>query len=224
MIEKLKKCDLFCALSSSQIEKFLSCCDAKTKNYKKDHIIFYINDIPQKLYILIEGKVNICNDDYNGKRKVIANISNPGDLFGEVFLFLNKNSYDNYTVTTENSTILEIPKNYLYSSCSNTCDFHSQIISNMMSIFARKAYYLNQKLNILSSSSLRQKICKLFLLNCSDDGIVKLNMNREDLADFLSVARPSLSRELMKMKKENIIKLEKKSIYINDFKKIKEYL
>ena len=41
-------------------------------------------------------------------------------------------------------------------------------------------------------------------------------MNREQLADFLGVARPSLSRELMKMQKDGLIEVGRKSIRICD--------
>ena len=41
-------------------------------------------------------------------------------------------------------------------------------------------------------------------------------MKREQLADFLGVARPSLSRELMKMQGDGLIAVEKKYIIIKD--------
>ena len=44
-----------------------------------------------------------------------------------------------------------------------------------------------------------------------------LSMNREELADFMNTARPSLSRELMKMQEDGIIKIEKRNIQIIDF-------
>ncbi len=94
----------------------------------------------------------------------------------------------------------------------------------MLSILAQKAYYLNQKLNILSSNTLRQKISKLLLRNSSKDGNVILKMNREELADFLNVARPSLSRELMKMQEDGLIKIDKNKIKIIDFNEMQNNL
>ena len=41
-------------------------------------------------------------------------------------------------------------------------------------------------------------------------------MKREELADFLGVARPSLSRELMRMQADGLIEVSKKYIYIKD--------
>ena len=42
------------------------------------------------------------------------------------------------------------------------------------------------------------------------------NMSDEELADFLGVARPSLSRELMRMQADGLIEVTKKCIYIKD--------
>lgn len=49
-----------------------------------------------------------------------------------------------------------------------------------------------------------------------ENALVELHMNREQLADFLGVARPSLSRELMKMQKDGLIEVGRKSIRICD--------
>ena len=93
----------------------------------------------------------------------------------------------------------------------------------MLSIFAQKTYYLNQRLNILSAGSLRKKIARLFLKNCWE-GKVALSGNWEELADFLNAARPSLSRELMHMQEEGLIRMEKKTVYILNREKMEEIL
>ncbi len=41
-------------------------------------------------------------------------------------------------------------------------------------------------------------------------------MNREQLADFLGVARPSLSRELMRMQADGLVLVSKKTITVLD--------
>ena len=41
-------------------------------------------------------------------------------------------------------------------------------------------------------------------------------MNREQMADFLGVARPSLSRELAAMRDEGLLHMEGKKIRVSD--------
>jgi DNA-binding transcriptional ArsR family regulator len=73
----------------------------------------------------------------------------------------------------------------------------------------------NLKLQILASGTLRQKIIR-FLIENLEEGVVRMTMNREMFADFLNVARPSLSRELMKMEEEGLIITNGKLIKIPD--------
>ena len=49
-----------------------------------------------------------------------------------------------------------------------------------------------------------------------ENALVELHMNREQLADFLGVARPSLSRELMRMQADGLVLVSKKTITVLD--------
>lgn len=222
MISALKKCPLFYGMTDIEIGDCVEKSGAVSSIYEKDTFIFKQNDEPIYMLILLEGAVAICNDTSSGKRSIIAVFDEPGELFGEVFLFLRRREYDHYAKAVKDSRVLLIPKNYFFSD--DKAEYFNKLLSNMMSIFAQKAYYLNQRLQILSCSTLRQKISKILLQNVLPDGKVSLNMNREELADFLNTARPSLSRELMRMQEENLIKLKNKDIYIQDIDFLKNIL
>ena len=48
----------------------------------------------------------------------------------------------------------------------------------------------------------------------------EMSMNRNELADFLNVSRPSMSREFGKMRDEEIIEFNRKIIIIKDLEKL----
>lgn len=214
MIYKLKQSPLFASMSEKDVERCLKCSGAEVVIFEKEEIIFLQSDAPCKLMILLEGIIAICNDSVSGKRSIVTTVDQAGELFGEVFLFLNKHEYDHYAQAVTGVKVLTIPREFFFRTCGEQCNYHAQLISNMLSILAQKAYYLNQKLQIMSCATLRHKIAKTLLRNLSDDGRVTLSMNREELADFLNTARPSLSRELMKMQEDGLIKIKKKEIVI----------
>ena len=68
---------------------------------------------------------------------------------------------------------------------------------------------------------MKERISIWMLEEADDQGVVQVEMNREELSDYLGVARPSLSRTLMQMQSEGIIKVEKKQMQILDVKKIR---
>lgn len=210
----LGKSFLFADMTETEIEKVLVCSGAIIKTIDKNDIIFDQHDIPKYLFVLIEGAVAVCKDSISGKRGIVTVIERPGDIFGEIYLFLPKNEYDFYTLVTHQAEVMMIPRDFFSSTCSNKCNYHSKLIENMLGILAQKAYYLGQKLQILSSGSLRQKIAKYLLDNCDSNGYVRMKMNREVFADYLIVARPSLSRELLKMQDEGFIDVDGKNIKI----------
>ena len=56
------------------------------------------------------------------------------------------------------------------------------------------------------------------------DGTAPLPMSREQLADELAVTRPSLSRELSRLQKEAVLRLEGKTVRVLDMARFEEYL
>ncbi|MFV0527892.1 MAG: Crp/Fnr family transcriptional regulator [Lachnospiraceae bacterium] len=224
MVTKLKHSPLFSGMTEAEIADCLQCSHSEVISYKKDEIVFHQKDEPTHLLILIEGTIVVCNDTAAGKRSIVATFDTSGELFGEVFLFLRRQEYDHYAQAVTAASILRMPKEFLYHTCGDQCGHHTQLISNMLTILAQKAYFLNQKVQILSCASLRQKIAKILLKNAAPDGRVTLTMNREKLADFLNTARPSLSRELMNMQEDGLIAIQKREIYITDFAGMQELM
>lgn len=49
---------------------------------------------------------------------------------------------------------------------------------------------------------MRERIVR-FLVECQDsEGVIHMSLSREEMADYLNITRPSLSRELGKMQEE----------------------
>lgn len=216
LTSKLKCCRLFAGMSDAEIEQSLNNAQAKVMQYPKNSMIFQQSDTPRLIHILISGAVAICKDSLAGKRTIVTTIRQRGEMFGEVYAFLEKTAYDYYAVATEPAAVLELPKQ-AFSHCSHQDgSYQAKLVHNMLFLLAEKAYFLNQKLQIMSADSLRQKLAKLLLENADDSGLVRLALNREELADYLRVARPSLSRELMKMRQEGLLSVEGRQIRIND--------
>ncbi len=215
MIEILQKSLLFKGLSTDEISEFVTNSDAFVKKYDKGSIIFDVESRPEYVYILLDGSIAICKDSISGKRMVMTNIDDVGDIFAEVYLFLKKESYDFYTISLSNSTkVLQIPKNIFIDNFQG--QKYNKLAENMLSILSQKAYNLTQKLQILASGSLRQKLAKLLLSGMDKNNRVALGMTREQMADYLNVARPSLSRELANMQSEGYIEIKGQNVKILD--------
>lgn len=222
--EILGKSPLGTGLDMNSIEELLSSSKVNHKKYAAGEVIFREGDVPNKLYLLIEGQANIVKDTYLGRQLVLGEVSRAGDIFGEVYLFLGHKAYDMYTLAVEDSSILEISSSFFRDTDQAVLPLTIQIQQNLLRIIAGKAYFMHNRLKILASGSLREKIARFVFLQAGSDGKCCLHGTREQLAAQLAVARPSLSRELGKMQQEGILSIHGEEIAIKDLSAFESYL
>ncbi len=185
------------------------------KKYPAGTYIFEQGGLPTRLFLLLSGQVQICKDFTSGKRDVLYLVE-AGNVFGEIFLFGNRERYWYDAVAVTDIAVLEMPWNFFYHFCSNACDHHKQLTQNMLEILSENNFKITRKLHIVTTSSLRERIAIWLIDSMDEEENVELRMNREQLADFLGVARPSLSRELMRMQADGLIQVSKKKIAIRN--------
>ncbi len=214
--QKLKDTKLFIGLNEEEILTCLKSGDFNIEEFEKDETIFHVGDKAKHINVLIDGAVSICRDSMDGKRSIVAIFNTVGTIFGEVFLFLDNKGYEHYARAASKVKLLKISKDYLFEGSKEGKDYHKVFLGNMLSDLAFKNYYLNRKVQILSCSSLRQKIAMFLIQNMDRDKRCISGLGREEMADLLNTARPSLSRELMKMQEEGIIEIDKKHIIIKN--------
>lgn len=166
--------------------------------------------------VLLSGRAVVLKENAAGERHRVA-ILKPGDIFGEVAVYTG----DHWTASVlaeDSSSVLVLPKKNLMVRKKH--DEASELFQlNMLKLVSRKALKLNQNLEILSMRTLRQKLIRLFQMEwkMQKQNPLKLSMNREEMAEFLQVSRPALSRELMKMKVDNLIDYRKNEFYLFDW-------
>ncbi len=74
------------------------------------------------------------------------------------------------------------------------------------------------KIRIMAQKRLRDKIKNIYAKQSyHSEGIIKIPFNRRGLAEFLNVNRTALSRELSRMRDENIIEFDNNIIKLIDF-------
>ncbi|WP_143277880.1 helix-turn-helix domain-containing protein, partial [Brachyspira sp. G79] len=89
-------------------------------------------------------------------------------------------------------------------------------LQNLLMVISDKNKFLAFKNDILSQKSLRSKIILYlkYMSNIQKSRNIVIPYNRDKLAEFISADRSALSRELNRLSKENIIKLDGSKITI----------
>lgn len=227
------KCSGLCRkFTQDEITALSKSSNTDIKIYEKDSFVFGEDDVPDRLYVLIEGCIEVSKVTFSGKKILITTIENPGDMFAEVYMFMGKSKYDMSAQASKTSIVLSISSEFFESisqadsdvPANENTDIAKKITKNLMSIFAMKAFNLSGKVRLLGCGSIREKIALYLIENQTSAGEITKNPSREELAEYLNVTRPSLSRELGNMEKEGIIKLEGRKIKVMSQKKLEEYL
>ena len=155
--------------------------------------------------------------------RVILIMLEPGDMFGEMVAFADHHQWPASVYSQEPCTVTFLPPDKIIGSCEKVCGMHKQLIMNMLRIISGKALALNRKLEYLSIKSMRGKISAFLLEEYRKSGRTTfvLPLKRNEMADFLNVSRPSMSREMGRMQDEGIIEFHQASVKIKDLETLK---
>ncbi len=197
-------------MNDDEIQKILSCLNAKNKSHKKGDYIICHGENPTNIMILLSGKCNIQYDDYWGNRSIL-NVISPSEMFGEAYISPDSGVMMNDVYAVEDSEILLLNPNRLLTACAAPCEFHSRIIKNLLFAISEKNRKLVQKIGCISKRTTRDKLIS-FLSNESvkqNSNEIIIPFNRQQLADFLFVDRSAMSAELCKMRDEGLIEFKK---------------
>ena len=202
------KNNLFSGINEKDLMAHLKKCGAREKEIPASSYVFREGDEAKGLFILLDGAVEVEKNNFSGKRQMVNRFRQKDTVFGEVDLFLEDRPYDFACRAVEDSRLIFVPKGAFDPSGGAVA---RQLAANMLAVLAKKAYFLNQKMVVLSAGSMEKKIARhlLFVNPTGEDFEL---MNREALADYLAVPRPSLSRTLMKMHREGLIDLNGRKV------------
>lgn len=206
----LSKCPMFRDISKENLMAMLGCLGGKIEKYKKEERIFSEGEPAKWIGIVLSGMAQIVRIDYYGNRSIVAKIE-PSDLFGEAFACAGTEALPVDVVSAGNTEILRMDAAKIIRTCNNACDFHRQIIFNLLQAVAAKNLILNQKMDILSKRSTREKLMAYLLSQAKENGSssFEIPFDRQGLADYLGVDRSGLSTEIGKLRKEKVLECER---------------
>lgn len=213
--EILKNNVLFKNFESVDLEGILDCLSGRVFSYKKNDIIILCGDTVNFVGIVLSGSIKIIKEDMEGNINIIVKLG-VNEIFAEAFACAGIQESPVTVQATEDCEILFIDCKRIIKSCQKACVFHATLIENMLRLVASKNIMLNQKIEIMSKRTTREKLLMFFDIQrrISHSKKFVIPYNRETLAHYLCVDRSAMSRELCKLRDEGIIKFKKNEFEI----------
>lgn len=216
----LTQCPIFRGINEKEAEDLLKKIHFQIKSYSKDEIVVIAGEPVLNLHIIISGSVRGEMIDYSGKTIKIEDIEAPKPL-ATAFLFGQENKFP-VTVTANNETkILTMP----VAEFLKMLQLNTPILKNYLNSISSRAQFLSQKLHFLSFKTIKGKVAHFLLQQAGDKfHSIELKNTQQQLADLFGVTRPSLARVFGEMQKEELIKIENKTVTLLDKKALNELI
>lgn len=206
----LQRCPLFRGISEADLPLLLDCFEARVKKFSKKETVAAEGSAARDAGIVLSGSVQIEQSDYFGNRSILTTLT-PGDLFGETFACAGLEKLPVSVIAAEDAEVLLVECRQILHPCSSTCGFHQQMIYNLMEVIAAKNIVLQQKMQITSKRTTREKLMAYLNMQAKRAGRNSFDIpyDRQELADYLEVERSGLSAEISKLRKEGVLESEK---------------
>lgn len=206
----MNEISLFNGIEGKDVKNMLNCFEAKKIKYKSGTTIISNLANTNIIGIVLEGNANLIKIDYNGNRTIIEKLEK-GAIFGEVFL---PNSDELSVISTDECTVVTFDYDHITKRCKKSCPYHSTLIDNMIQILADKIVDMNNRIDILTKKTIREKLLEYFKLIEKEklSKTFRLNLNFTELADYFGVDRSALMREIKNLKNEGFIEAKTNKI------------
>ena len=221
IIKKLERNELFNNVDKTKMLKILGNLKYSIVSYKKGEVIFQEEEICSAIGLIIDGTINIERIYPNGKSIVMSKFKD-GDVFGEALLFSKVNKYPATVIALSDCKVLYLTKNEIIKLFS----VENKLMENFMMLLSEKIIILNNKIRSISLKSVRQKVVDYILCEYMNEKNeeIKLKYSKEEIANDIGIPRPSLSRELIKLRDEGLINFSRNKITILNIEELEDIL
>lgn len=202
----LRRSSLFSEISSEELGSMLHCLGAKVVDIAKGDPVFLEGDPAGFIGIVLEGSIQIVQEDYFGNRSIIHH-SQAGDIFAEAFSFTGLDAMPVSGYAVKNSKCMLLACRRMMTVCSSACSFHNRLVKNLLQLVSRKNLMLNEKIRYMSQKTTREKLLAYLAAQAKQAGSAEFTIpfDRQALADYLGVERSAMAAEISKLRRDGII-------------------
>jgi CRP-like cAMP-binding protein len=182
-----------------------NCNKIQEKIFNKSDIITTYIEKRNQVCILVTGEADLIRYDFNGNKTIIKHLSEH-DIFGETF-YPAKTNNELFVIARKKCHVIFFTYDIILEKCKSNCKFHTELRQNITELILREIIEQNTRIEVLTQKTIRDKLLSYFNI-LSAQGLRRsftIPFTITDLADFLSVDRSAMTRELSNLKKEGFI-------------------
>ena len=203
---------LFSYITPEEQERMRVCFCMREVVYQNNEMIMEYASSMKKIGLILEGQAALYCCDEEGNQYMLDDLKKDS-VFGEPFL-LPEESQHYYVCAKAATKVLFIDYEHVIKRCENACHHHSQMVSNLLQMTALRSRQQTDRIYMLSRSSTRKKLIAYLhsLVAEKNAGKFKLPMSYTALAQYLSVDRSAMMREIKNLSDEGVIQRDGRNV------------
>ena len=214
----------FSALKALNKDELIRIADCKTSYVvKKGETIFDEGDSLNGIYCIKDGVCKLSKLSDNGKDQIVKLVKK-GELLGQRSL-ISEESTNLSAVAIEDMQVCFIPKQEILQFFNE----NNQFSLNMMKSICGDLKDADDNMVNLAQKTVKQRLAETLLklesdFGSNDDGSLKLQLSRDEIAGMIGTATESCIRLLSEFNKEGWISLQGKKITITNKKELQRMI
>lgn len=203
---------LFTDILPEEQERMRVCFHAREDIFRNGETIMEYASSMNKIGLILYGRAVLYCCDEDGNEYMIDELKRDA-VFGEPFL-LPADSQHYYVNAVEETKVMFIDYEHVIKRCEQACHHHSQMVSNLLQMIALRSRQQTDRIYMLSRSSTRKKLMAYLhsLAAEKNTGKFKLPMSYTALAQYLSVDRSAMMREIRNLADEGVLRRDGRNV------------
>ena len=213
--EFLAKVPMFENLTPEQLQPLGE--KMRTRKYQRGEVVFHQDDPGDRMHIIVQGRVRISIDSYDGREKDVA-LLNPGDCFGEMALLDGSNRSANATAVDDIETLVLLRDDFI-----KFIGEYPQVAAQTTAILTNRLRNTNQMMGDLAFLDVPTRVAKQLiglaenqLGGAVPDGPIEISIGQDELARLVGSTRETVSRALTSYRRMGLLTTSHRRISITD--------
>lgn len=208
-------------MATQEITTLLLQLSTTVSSYKQGSYIYMQNQDFTKISILLKGKV-MCSRTCLCSNIALTHVLKAYESFGEDLVCAGYPHLPYDVIALENTTLLLIEVKDLLLLRQPYSPYINKFLINLLALIAQRNLISNEQIEYTRIPSLKRRVAAFLLNQYEQTGqlLFTTSLSRCEMASYLSVTRPALSKVLSELKKEEIIDYYKDSFKIQNLDKL----
>jgi len=195
------------------INRFLSYCRIRTVPSKT--VIIHAGDLPDILYYIISGSVEVMIEDEDGNEMVLAYL-NKGQFFGEMGLFYEQPTRSAWVRTRQQSELAEMT----YPRFRQIAAESPGLIFELATQLATRLDRTNRKLGDLAFVDVTGRVAHAIMDLCGEPDAMthpegmQIKVSRQELSRLIGCSREMAGRVLKVLEEQGLLRATGKTIVV----------